>query len=108
MFLNSKHTKDWWSVRNKEGKSGLVPATYLKIEDKKQEDTSHQQTKEVLLYSICKLHKYEYLHLVLFPCFFHQEAREVLLSIDRAIEKIHNEAGAAGGMYTAQQRATLQ
>ncbi len=33
---------------------------------------------------------------------------EVLLSIDTAIEKIHNEAATAGGQYTPQQRAQLQ
>lgn len=37
-----------------------------------------------------------------------QVLQEVLLSIDRAIQKIHEDAAAQNGMYTAEQRATLQ
>ena len=37
-----------------------------------------------------------------------QAIKNVLLSIDRAIDKIHVDATTAGGMYTAEQRATLQ
>ena len=44
-----------------------------------------------------------------YPCgVLLQALSEVLLSVDRAMQKIHDEATLQGGTYTSQQRAALQ
>ena len=44
----------------------------------------------------------------IFPTTTSQALAEVLMSIDRAIQKIHDESVLQGGMYTAEQKVALK
>ncbi|XP_003384974.1 PREDICTED: NCK-interacting protein with SH3 domain-like [Amphimedon queenslandica] len=83
LILRQVHTKDWYTMKNMStGREGMVPASYVKQEETTNNNGVEPQSAEAI--------------------------KDVLLSIDRAIDKIHVDATTAGGFYTAEQRSTLQ
>lgn len=39
-------TKDWWTIEHKDGKSGIVPANYLKFQDEYEAELKAEQERE--------------------------------------------------------------
>jgi hypothetical protein len=111
LVLLTKSDVSWWTMKSpSSGLSGLVPLNYIDVATTtttKNTSPAHSTTAATTVGTTGNSHGNSGPH----PQdeLGDQEAlSEVLLSVDRAIQKIHDEAVVQGGTYTAQQRAALQ